>query len=62
MEDCYKHPVRLFHAAEDYKRPAGTPVYAMADGRISFSGRRAAMAGLILINHSQPTCIRCMVI
>ncbi|MBN2393410.1 MAG: hypothetical protein JXR84_21945, partial [Anaerolineae bacterium] len=28
--DCYEYPERKFHAAEDYKRPAGTPVYAMA--------------------------------
>ena len=53
MEDCYKHPVRLFHAAEDYKRPAGTPVYAMADGRISFSGTAGGYGWLILIDHSQ---------
>jgi len=30
---------RKYHAAEDYFRSAGTPVYAMADGEISFSGR-----------------------
>lgn len=29
---------REYHAAEDLHRPAGTPVYAMADGNISFSG------------------------
>ena len=27
-----------YHAAEDYHRPAGTPVYAMAEGKVSFSG------------------------
>lgn len=53
MEDCYKYPVRLFHAAEDYKRPAGTPVYAMADGRISFSGTAGGYGWLILIDHPQ---------
>ena len=36
--DCYEFPEIQFHAAEDYKRPAGTPVYAMADGIIHFSG------------------------
>ncbi len=53
MKDCYKYPVRLFHAAEDYERPAGTPVYAMADGRISFSGTAGGYGWLILIDHPQ---------
>jgi len=51
--DCYDYPVRMFHAAEDYKRPAGTPVYAMADGRISFSGRAGGYGWLIIIDHPQ---------
>ena len=51
--DCYEFPVRRFHAAEDYKRPAGTPVYAMADGRISFSGTEGGYGWLILIDHPQ---------
>jgi len=53
MTDCYENPVRLFHAAEDYKRPAGTPVYAMADGRISFSGTAGGYGWLIIIDHPQ---------
>jgi len=51
--DCYEHPERKFHAAEDYKRPAGTPVYAMADGTISFSGPAGGYGWLILIDHPQ---------
>lgn len=51
--DCYVYPVRQFHAAEDYKRPAGTPVYAMADGRISFSGPAGGYGWLITIDHPQ---------
>ena len=51
--DCYEYPERKFHAAEDYKRPAGTPVYAMADGTISFSGRAGGYGWLILIDHPQ---------
>jgi len=51
--DCYEYPVRMFHAAEDYKRPAGTPVYAMADGRISFSGPAGGYGWLIIIDHPQ---------
>lgn len=51
--DCYVYPERQFHAAEDYKRPAGTAVYAMADGTISFSGRAGGYGWLILIDHPQ---------
>ena len=51
--DCYEFPERKFHAAEDYKRPAGTPVYAMADGMISYSGRAGGYGWLILIDHPQ---------
>jgi len=53
MPDCYKHPFLQFHAAEDYKRPAGTPVYAMADGRITFSGTAGGYGWLIIIDHPQ---------
>lgn len=53
MADCYEYPVRQFHAAEDYEGPAGTPVYAMADGRISFSGTAGGYGWLILIDHPQ---------
>jgi murein DD-endopeptidase MepM/ murein hydrolase activator NlpD len=45
--------LRSYHAAEDYKRPAGTPVYAMADGRISFSGTAGGYGWLIIIDHPQ---------
>ena len=51
--DCYEYPVRQYHAAEDYKRPAGTPVYALADGRISFSGTEGGYGWLIIIDHPQ---------
>ncbi len=52
-EDCFNHPVREYHAAEDYRRPAGTPVYAMADGQISFSGTAGGYGWLIIIDHPQ---------
>ena len=55
MPDCYNYSDLAFHAAEDYRRPAGTPVYAMADGRVSFSGPAGGYGWLILIDHPQAT-------
>jgi len=42
-----------YHAAEDYHQPAGSPVYAMANGIISFSGPRGGYGWLIIIDHPQ---------
>ena len=42
-----------YHAAEDVSHPAGTPVYAMANGNISFSGPRGGYGWLIIIDHPQ---------
>lgn len=42
-----------YHAAEDSHHPAGTPVYAMADGHIRFSGRAGGYGWLIIIDHPQ---------
>jgi len=44
---------RKYHAAEDYFQPAGTPVYAIADGEISFSGPMGGYGWLIIIDHPQ---------
>ena len=44
---------RKYHAAEDFFRPAGTPVYAMADGMVSFSGPMGGYGWLIIIDHPQ---------
>jgi hypothetical protein len=44
---------RKYHAAEDYHLPAGSPVYAFADGRISFSGPMGGYGWLIIIDHPQ---------
>ncbi|MCJ7700387.1 MAG: M23 family metallopeptidase [Anaerolineales bacterium] len=44
---------RKYHAAEDYFRPAGTPVYALADGEVSFSGPMGGYGWLIIIDHPQ---------
>jgi murein DD-endopeptidase MepM/ murein hydrolase activator NlpD len=40
-----------FHAAEDYWRPAGTAVYAMADGDVSFSGTMGGYGWLVIVDH-----------
>ena len=45
--------IRKYHAAEDFFLPAGTPVYAMADGKISFSGPMGGYGWLIIIDHPQ---------
>jgi hypothetical protein len=45
--------VREYHAAEDVHLPPGTPVFAMADGRISFSGPMSGYGWLIIIDHPQ---------
>lgn len=42
-----------YHAAEDLHKPAGTPVYAMADGQISYSGPMGGYGWLIIIDHPQ---------
>lgn len=39
------------HAAEDYFGDPGTPVYAIADGEISFSGPMGGYGWLIIIDH-----------
>lgn len=50
---CYEYNELKFHAAEDYKSLAGTPIYAMADGIIRFSGTAGGYGWLILIDHPQ---------
>jgi len=49
----WNQPFRKYHAAEDYHRSAGTPVYAMADGQVSFSGPMGGYGWLIIIDHPQ---------
>jgi len=51
--NCFRFSERQYHAAEDYQRPAGTPVYAIADGRISFSGTAGGYGWLVIIDHPQ---------
>jgi len=42
-----------YHAAEDYHRPPGTPVFAIADGMVSFCGPMGGYGWLIIIDHPQ---------
>ena len=46
-----------YHAAEDIHKPAGTPVYAMADGKVSFSGPMGGYGWLIIIDHPVETYV-----
>ena len=46
-------PPYEYHAAEDSLQPAGAPVYATADGNISFSGPMGGYGWLIIIDHPQ---------
>ena len=41
------------HAAEDTLKPAGTPVYAIADGTVSFSGPMEGYGWLVIVDHPQ---------
>jgi murein DD-endopeptidase MepM/ murein hydrolase activator NlpD len=45
--------LRQYHAAEDYHLPPGSPVYAMADGVISFSGPKGGYGWLVIIDHPE---------
>ena len=46
-------PGGMFHAAEDFWRPAGTEVYAIADGEVSFSGTMGGYGWLIIVDHPE---------
>jgi len=45
------YPDVEYHAAEDYHAPAGTPVYAMADGEVSFAGAMGGYGWLVIVDH-----------
>jgi len=46
-----QYPDVKYHAAEDYHAPAGTPVYAMADGEVSFAGAMGGYGWLVIVDH-----------
>jgi hypothetical protein len=43
---------RRFHSGSDLAAPGGTPILAVADGVVSFAGRRGTYGGLITIEHT----------
>jgi len=45
------YPDVEYHAAEDYHASAGTPVYAMADGEVSFAGAMGGYGWLVIVDH-----------
>jgi hypothetical protein len=53
-----RHPVygyRKFHAGTDYTAPVGTPVHAIADGRVVFAGRALTAGNFITLEHTTPS-------
>jgi len=42
-----------FHAAEDYRSPPGTDVYAVAEGNVVYSGPMGGYGWLIIVDHSE---------
>jgi len=51
-----RHPILGYtrkHQGVDYAAPRGTPVWAMASGKIKFAGRKGPNGNLVVIDHGQ---------
>ena len=49
-----RHPIlgrRHFHGGVDYAAPTGTPVQAVASGRVTFAGRKGPNGNMVRIRH-----------
>ena len=49
------HPILGYsrlHAGVDYAAPSGTPIYAVADGRVAFAGRHGGHGNYVKLSHN----------